>query len=263
MAQRIVRAKHKIQAARIPYRVPGPADLPGRPHGVLAVLYLIFNEGYTASSGDALARDDLFAEAVRLARLLAVLLPAEPEAAGLLALMLLTGARRATRTGPDGSLILLADQDRAHWDRALIAEGHELVRGCLHRNRPGPYQIQAAIAAVHCDAADAAHTDWRQIVRLYDQLAAVAPSPVVTLNRAVAVAETDSPRAALDLVDALDLDHYYLLHAVRAGLLARLGCPEDAAQSYGAAIARTTNAAERAFLERARAALPTTPPGRR
>jgi RNA polymerase sigma-70 factor (ECF subfamily) len=250
MAQRLVRAKGKIRDARIPYRVPDEADLPDRLRAVLAVLYLIFNEGYTASSGRALVRDDLCAEAIRLGRLLAGLMPDEPEAMGLLALMLLTDARRDARTTGQGELVLLADQDRTRWDRALIAEGQDLVRRCLRRDQPGPYQIQAAIQAVHSDAATVTDTDWRQIVQLYDQLLAVTPSPVVALNRAVAVAEIDGPGAALALTDRIALEGFYLFHAIRADLLRRLGRDAEAAQEYRAAIARTGNAAERDFLER-------------
>jgi RNA polymerase sigma-70 factor, ECF subfamily len=253
MAQRLVRAKGKIRDAGIPYRVPAEADLPGRLASVLAVVYLIFNEGHTASSGDRLARGDLCAEAIRLGRLLVELMPDEPEAMGLLALMLLTESRRAARTGPDGALVLLADQDRTRWDRALVAEGQALVRRCLRRDRPGPYQIQAAINAVHSDAPVAAATDWDQILQLYDQLLAVAPGPVVALNRAVAVAEVQGPAAALTLVDGLDLDRYYLYHAIRADLLRRLGHRAEAAAEYQAAIDRNENAAEREFLTRARA----------
>jgi RNA polymerase sigma-70 factor (ECF subfamily) len=255
MAQRLVRAKGKIRDARIPYRVPYETDLPDRLRAVLAVIYLIFNEGYTASSGDHLARDDLAAEAIRLGRLLAELMPDEPEVMGLLALMLLIDSRRATRTTPGGDLVLLADQDRGRWDRDLIAEGQAIVRQCLRRNQPGPYQIQAAINAVHSDAPAAAVTDWQQILRLYDQLLSLAPSPVVALNRAVAVAEVAGPDAALTLIDGLDLDGYHLFHAIRADLLRRLGRNADAALAYDAAITRTENAAERDFLQRSRRAL--------
>ncbi len=255
MAQRLVRAKGKIRDARIPYRVPDEADLPGRLRSVLAVVYLVFNEGHMASSGDRLVREDLCAEAIRLGRLLAELMPEEPEVMGLLALMLLVEARRASRTSPDGGLVLLADQDRGLWDRGLVAEGQAIVRDCLRRNRPGPYQLQAAINAVHSDAPTAEATDWWQIVQLYNQLLSLAPSSVVALNRAVAVAEVEGPDAALMIVDGLELGGYHLLHVVRADLLRRLGRDAEAASAYESALAGTENAAERDFLRRRRRAL--------
>ena len=259
LAQRLVRAKAKIRDAGIPYRVPEAADLPDRLRSALAVIYLIFNEGYAASSGERLVREDLCAEAIRLGRLLRELMPEEPEVLGLLALMLLTDSRRTARLTADGELVLLADQDRALWNRALIEEGQALVRLCIARNRPGPYQIQAAINAVHSDAANIGETDWRQVLELYDQLVALAPSPIAALNRAVAVAEVDGPYQALAAVDQLDLDDYYLFHAVRADLLRRLGRNVEAKREYDAAIARSANAAERGFLEQRRHSLDDAP----
>ena len=247
MGQRITRAKKKIAAAHIPYRVPAAEDLPARLTGVLAVLYLVFNEGYLATSGPAPVRVDLTAEAIRLCRVLRSLLPTEPEVAGLLALMLLTDARRTARFS-GGVLVPLADQDRASWDPAEIEEGLALVRECLAVNRPGAYQIQAAVNAVHSSARTAADTDWSQIAALYGQLLALTPSPVVALNRAIAVAELDGPAVGLAEVDRLELATYHLWHATRAELLRRLDRPDDARSAYDAALALTDNAAERAYL---------------
>jgi len=254
MAQRLTRAKRKIKTAGIPYRVPQAADLPRRIDGVLAVLYLIFNEGYLSTSAHDPIRDDLCTEAIRLTRVVRTLLPDEPEITGLLALMLLTQARRSTRLHA-GELVPLDAQDRSRWDRTLIGEGHDLVRACLHRNRPGPYQIQAAINAVHTDAPTVQDTDWRQIVALYDLLRAAHPSPIVELNRAVALAELDGPSVALALIEPLDLTGYHAWHVARADLLRRLDRPADAAAAYRRAIELTDNRAEQAFLRRRTAEL--------
>jgi RNA polymerase sigma-70 factor, ECF subfamily len=255
VAQRIVRAKRKLRDNHAPYRVPRAAELPDRLHAVLAAIYLIFTEGHTATAGPSLTRVDLSSEAIRLGRVLVELLPDEPEAVGLLALMLLTEARRPARTTADGSLVRLADQDRGRWNRPLIDEGHRLVRACLRRNQPGPFQLQAAIAAVHADAPTAAATDWSQIVALYDQLYALRPNAVVALNRAIAVGEldgADAGLAALAKLDAAALDAYQPFHAARADLLARAGRGTDAAAAYKRAIELSTNPTERAFLERQR-----------
>jgi RNA polymerase sigma-70 factor (ECF subfamily) len=244
MAQRLVRAKRKIKAARIPYRVPRDHELPDRLPPVLAVVYLVYNAGLSSP-----AEAGLCAEAIRLARILATLMPDEPEVAGLLALLLLTESRRATRIRADGSLVLLGEQDRTRWDRALIEEGHAIVHRCLRRNQPGPYQLQAAINAVHADAATVEQTDWSQIVALYDQLLGVAPTPVVALNRAIAIGEVHGPAAGLALVDELDLDNYYAFHATRADLLRRLGRSREAATAYARAAAMAPTDAERDFLQ--------------
>lgn len=254
MAQRITRAKQKIASAKVPYRVPEAADLPERLAGVLAVLFLVFNEGYLATGDGDPVRAELTGEAIRLTRVLRGLLPREPEVAGLLALQLLIEARRAARVR-NGQLVPLAEQDRGGWDRALIAEGHDLVRECLAINRPGRYQILAAINAVHTDAPTASDTDWRQVVALYDQLTLLDPSPVVALNRAVAVAELDGPEVALALIDRLPLASYHAWHAARADLLRRLGRSVEARGAYDAAIEATDNTAERAYLTRKRGEL--------
>jgi RNA polymerase sigma-70 factor (ECF subfamily) len=256
MAQRITRAKAKIKDANIPYRVPEASDLPERLNAVLAVVYLVFNEGYLAGSGDDPVRVELSDEAIRLARVLRGLLPDEGEVAGLLALLLLIDARRSARVA-GGELVTLDEQDRGSWDRSLIAEGHALVRECLERvastgGRPGQYQLMAAVNAVHTDTADARDTDWSQVVALYDQLLAVVPTPIVALNRAVAVAEIDGPDVGLALVDDVALTGYHAWHAARADLLRRLGRGADARSEYDAAIDATENSAERAYLTRRR-----------
>jgi len=254
MAQRLVRAKDKIRDARIPYTVPDATDMPARLDAVLTVIYLVFTEGYAATRGEALVRTDLCAEAIRLGRLVRTLMaPPPPEATGLLALMLLHDARREARLDEAGDLILLEEQDRRRWNQRQIAEALPLVEEAL-RGGPGPFALQAAIAALHCQAARAEDTDWPQIVRLYDLLERVQPSPIVSLNRAVAVAMVDGPRPALALIDALaatgDLDRYHLLHAARADLLRRLGSPAEAAKNYAQALALATNDSERRFLAR-------------
>jgi RNA polymerase sigma-70 factor (ECF subfamily) len=258
MAQRIVRAKRKLHDNHTSYRIPGAAELPDRLAAVLAAIYLIYTEGHTATSGQNLTRTDLSSEAIRLGRTLVELMPDEPEGVGLLALMLLSESRRPARSNPEGTMVRLADQDRARWNQTLIIEGHQLVRACLRRDQPGPFQIQAAIAAVHADAPTAEATDWSQIIALYDQLYSLRPHPVVALNRSVAVAELHGPAegfAALAAIDAGTLDTYQPYHAARADLLARAGRRHEALGAYDRAIELTTNAVERAFLVRQRAAL--------
>jgi RNA polymerase sigma-70 factor (ECF subfamily) len=256
MAQRIARAKRKLRDNNAPYRIPRPAELPDRLHVVLSAISLIFTEGHTATSGDRLVREDLSDEAIRLGRVLVELMPDEPEAVGLLALMLLTDARRPARTAADGTMIRLADQDRTRWRRPLIDEGHELVRACLRRGQPGPFQIQAAIAAVHADAPDAAATDWSQIVALYDLLHLHQPNDVVLMNRAVAIGERDGPLAGLAALEQVEaLDDFQPFHATRADLLARAGYVTDAVGAYDRAIELSQNPTERAFLVDRRATL--------
>jgi len=254
MAQRLVRAKGKIRDAKIPFKIPTSSELAERIRAVLAVLYLVFNEGYAANSGEALVRESLCAEAIRLGRQLLELLPEEPEVKGLLALMLLIDARRGARQAPNGELAVLAQQDRTRWDADRIDEGLMLVRQCIQLNRPGYYQLQSAIQAVHCSAPTSDATDWAQICSLYDRMMMFTSSPIVALNRAVAVAEVDGPQAALHLLDRLSLDHYHLFHAVRADLLSRLGRTSAAVDAYDSAIARAENRVEREFLERKRQA---------
>ncbi len=255
IGQRIVRAKRKIKSAAVPYSVPGPAELPGRLDAVLTAVHLVFNDGYLTADDESLAAD-LCGEAIRLARMLAELLPDEPEVLGLLALLVLTHSRRAARTDRDGSIVLLADQDRSSWDQDLIEEGQWLVRECVRHGRPGPYQIQAAIQAVHGTAATARKTDWRRILVLYDMLMACTPTRVVAFNRAVAVAEVDGPEPALAVIDTLDLRSSYLFHATRGDLLSRLGRHAEAAQAYQAALQLTSNLPERRFLARRLGTLP-------
>lgn len=248
MQQRLVRAKSKIRDAHIPYRVPSESELPERVRPVLAVVYLVYNEGYLATGGDAVDREDLRAEALRLARLLVELMPDEPEAAGLLALLLFTESRGRARRTADGAWVRLPDHDRGLWDRTLIEEAQEIVRACLRRNQPGPYQVQAAIAAVHSEATSAVDVDWPQVVQLYDHLYALTPTPVVALNRAIALAEVQGPETALRLVDELHLDTYHLWHAARGDLLERLGDRDGARVAFEGAVALTDNPAERNLL---------------